>query len=238
MVKIGKFIKQSLCLPLMDITLDEKTKEIINNIPLDILRENDKYYLLYHEIMFYGVNTLATIFLMNKVKHVSSGIIPLEEFTQKYALDFSDSTGQGGFGLPLKKIEEEKIFIPDQRYVDQKLKIITKWGKPKISYELTNNPNKQIYLFDHDSINRVDWKNETEIKECKFLTGRKWTIEDLKNEELLDKSIALGNILWKSVVKSHRLHIDKKFAPAHIEKASENLFEYYSNIITLSNSYK
>jgi hypothetical protein len=214
--------------------LDKPIQDKINNLIEDTDGKSSSYntYFLHHELLFYGLSSIAHYYIMDKAKEVVKGEISLNEFLNKYSLQkyekfsIKDATidsiyvkvnhiPQGGlegkgFFMPLNVLETENIFIPEKRR------------------------DRLIYLFQEDygnkMLNHHFWNRVTEMHD--FLR-KHWVSEDFKDPKIIKTGIKFSKSLWKTAASGIGCG---SMSPASLELIfdyTKELVDYYSEILSL-----
>lgn len=202
---------------------DEPIKRAVNELTEEE-SGMEKSYAFNHELLCYGLQSVAHAYIMQIAKEISSGGISLDEFIQKYDIKFG---GVEKFQISVQGIKSDGIFIPNvEHYKDD---------------------GRTFWLFNDDHRNRIyragefisgkfvsDWKDQNYAD---ALTRRVWQPSDLENLNLIEQGLKFGRDMWKTCVigfdrykQGHQEHR----VPAQTQKVTdlgEKLINYYSAII-------
>ena len=156
---------------------------------------------------------------MRKARNIAEGKIPLEEFIDKYSLDFKEKEGYGFFGL-LAKIEKDGVFIPWQAY----------WNafEGKIF-------DRRVLLFSQDYKNRIVCESSSDY--AWRLMHRQFKPSDLKSLSLIREGIRFGKSLFRDSVcgfnnyKNGTQDNEILPQPPKVTMLAEKLVKYYSDMI-------
>jgi len=161
------------------ITLDKKIQDGINALTNEELEYEGNY--AFGRILCYGIDALVHNYLLRDIKRrILSLNEPLERIAKEYCIRCD--TKHGTVSLPIQSIQDKRIFIPYAK-------------------------GQSVWLFSPDYMNNFQHDYEGTEKRRMFdnaneLTRRKWKVEDLGNQELLDKGIQFSEDLWKNVNKT------------------------------------
>jgi len=197
--------------------LDETTKKGLNNLTREEVDRNVSY-AYEHEILWYGMDAIAHIVLMRNANNTLKGKWSMDQFIQKYDLKFGKINRYfNGISMPLKKVELDGIFIPQQAYWDEE-------GKIK---------KRELCFFNPDYSNRIDLNSYGFFykKKAKELVAKTWGKSDLENPELIQQGIEFGKQMWGSCVEEFEKK--KKTTPQKVIDLCEKLNRYYSNLVYL-----
>ncbi|MBI4980165.1 hypothetical protein HZC30_01240 [Candidatus Woesearchaeota archaeon] len=212
-------------------TLDKAVRTALNSLTAEEV-SREVSYAYEHEILWYGIHAVAHVHLMRMAESIAHSRFRIpdeeliqnrEEFIQKYGLSFKEGEGYG-FSGPLKNIERDGIFIPQQVYrrrVNQKRQ------------------RYRIRFFAHDYNNRINCDSWSDKRYARALTyGKIWQPSDLDNHILIELGIQFGRDMWKTCVDG--FHEYKKGMsgagiilpqPKKVTDLAEKLMAYYSAII-------
>ncbi len=209
---------------MINIDIDESTKEALNNLSWDEV----SHYSYGHEILWYGIDSVVHVHMMRMARDVAMGKITRDEFIRKYGLDFEVNKICGS----LRKVEEDGIFIPKHKYLDED----EDDGVLESARE-----EAEFLLFDLDYfLIGGDEKKEREYNEK--LISKEWQPSDLENIELIELGIKCGQYMWGERVLGYQK--SKNGRPAdrrtpvniislrkNVQILAEKLIEYYSSIV-------
>lgn len=204
-------------------TLDEATQRALNELSETELRHSTYD----HEILWYGVDAVAHVHLMQMAKRIAEGKISIEDFMEKYGLDFGERpikfydqvlAFEGGFSGLLKAIENDGIFIPQQAY--------------RITH---GKAERLIQFFGGDYFNLIRKSSWTNKDYANALIRRKWQPLDLKSPEIIEQGVRFGRDMWKTCVEGFEIiQRGGKYGepqPQHITDLGRKLIAYYSTIV-------
>ncbi len=189
-------------------TLDESVKIALDNLS----EESDvlKCYAYEHEILWYGIDSIVHIYLMDKAREISSGIISREDFMRKYDINYEDSLLSAG----IEGIRRKGIFVPQQK------------------------EKKTIYLFSRDYNAKLPYTPE--YYSSSKLVNRDWAPSDLEDLELVTSGLKCGKDMWKNCVEGYEStkdgkdHMNRNMfrpVPSSDRILIEKLISYYSALI-------
>ncbi len=207
-------------------TLDETTKKELNDLTkAEVSRSISFAYE--HEMLWYGIDAVAHVYLMRMARDISKGILKQDEFIRKYELDFGNQ--ECGFVLSLNKIESDGLFIPQQAYCPGNGKRL----------------DRKIHFFNGDYDNRVRHKGWVDKDYANQLMERKWEPSDLENPELVEQGVKFGRDMWGTCVKEFEIskrgilkeiyngkRIYSLPQPQKVTDLGEKLITYYSALIS------
>jgi len=201
-------------------TIDDATQIALNELSR---QEVTSSYSYFHELLWYGVEAIAHILLMQEAQaNISSGI-PVEKLAGKFDLIFPR---RDYFIGPLKAVERIEIFVPKHAYL-----IHSEGDERKVRY------------FDGDYRNRFRYMDDWADKKSAFdLMKRDWQISDLKDPELVKRGLRFGRDMWRKCYEGFEKYkegtgtLTEKPTPQHILDLGRKLIAYYSSIVSSTNT--
>ncbi|MCR4327628.1 MAG: hypothetical protein NUV46_03540 [Nanoarchaeota archaeon] len=190
--------------------LSEEVKNEINLLTKDDLLSN---YSLGHEILIYGVDSLAHLYIMKKAKENLEMGGPLKDFIEKYSLVKKDLNHnlEGKFEFQFKKIADGGIFIPDTIH-------------------------SGCVLFKLDYWNRIFLESWGDKEYAKKLIHKRWEEKDFENKEIINQGIKFGKDMWKTCIEGfdeYKNGYEEQIKPQSekLNFLGQELIDYYSLII-------
>jgi len=194
--------------------LNKKTRKGLNDLGSEDIW-GARGFAYAHEILRYGVSAVAHNHIAKMARGIHEGKLSIDEFIRRYGLDFTERRC-GGFSVPLAKIENDGIFIPQQAY----------WNPKGIRLD------RLIWLFEADLGNRVElypsWVNKEYARK---LIKREWKPSDLENPGLVKQGMQFSIDLMVVCADAYE-NLIKKYVPS--DKAKEltrKLIAHYSELV-------
>ena len=197
-------------------TLDNTTQEAINALTNQEISRNVNYSFE-HSLLWYGVDAVVHAVIMQDAIGNLGKDTSVDNLISQYDLKFEAGANGTGIGVSLRKVEQQGIFIPSQKYHGQ--------------------GDARRVLFNADYVNMVPWSYETmdtktdleALQAGLYITGLIWNKELLSDPETLNKGLRFARVIWKSSVDEFNKYSGPQ--PVHITGLGIKLIEYYDKIV-------
>lgn len=175
-------------------------------------------YAFAHELIWYGVDAFAHVYIASMARDSISEKMPFKDFTEKYDIEIRKLSFSSLLRLsfPLTPIKNDGVFIPHHSNpIDRVVNI--------------------MYPDYRNRITKESWpSNKTRARE---LINMEWQVTDLKDPYLVNGILQFGKDMWTTCVQGFRQHasgipifkIGKQ--SQKVTDLGEKLIEYYSEII-------
>lgn len=184
-------------------SLDQSVRDKWNALNFD----DCEFYACDHELLWYGVDGMVHVFLMQEALKVSSGAMSAEDFVQKYKVGINlPDNPWSSLAVPFKTIHSAGIFIPKLSWKKHEVPARNERGivTPMIP--------TRVRLFSMDYMNYVthdsmDAEDDTRKEDWfKAITLRDWSANDFNNETLIRDGLLLGKKLWQGALQGYEKH--------------------------------
>lgn len=185
--------------------LDETVKRALNELTREEV-SREVSYAYEHEILWYGIDAVAHTHLMNIARDIPNGNLSVEEFIEKYSVEFG--SGSYSFLVSLDGIEADGIFIPQQRV------------------------HRAVNLFDVDYKNRLrrdSWVEKNYAGDLINIT--RWQPRYLKNSRLIEHGVKFGRDMWQTCVTGFDQTNKRHPQPQKVTDLGRELIKYYNGIV-------
>jgi hypothetical protein len=191
----------------MNIEFGELTKSIADKLTKDEVSMKASYQYAV-EINRFGIDAVAHCCVMQKSLDVSNGLISADGFAQKYELDFKKDP-RCGFVMPLKRLEEEGLYVPKHAY----------WDPVGTPYK------RNVHLFDRDYLELLK-----DIPLTDTLVNRRWHASDFEDKELVIDALAFAADFWLSRAERYLKFPGKQ--SQDVVYLGGKLVQYYTDVVS------
>ena len=171
----------------------EELQRRIGALGPEIVRVSSAYRI---SALYQGMEALAHAYLMLKARGVVRGEVSLEDFVNRFSLEFGQKNpGCKGFTVLLKSIEGDGIIVPEQAYL------------PEFSNKAGEN--RTVGLFDNHWLGNWVRYDDARRSYAVRLIERIWQKEDLRDKSLVDDGALFGLDLWRT----HAQYFEDRLTP-------------------------